>query len=74
MAFQKSPRSADGGTPLAAGTLPADHPERDREEPFEAAYRCLNLNCQLPTVVFKADADPQPSCPFCGCKERVRVR
>jgi hypothetical protein len=54
-------------------TLPADHPERDREEPVEAAYICLNLNCQLPTVVFAVDADPTP-CPFCGHPDRMRIR
>jgi len=53
-------------------SLSADHPDRDREEPFEAAYRCLK--CKLPTVVFKVDADPDPPCPLCGHPERVRVR
>lgn len=60
---------------------PANSPKRDREgEMCEAAYRCVNPECQRPWVVFAIHGEPTDgiddprTCRFCGAGDARRVR
>lgn len=59
---------------------PADHPRREREQPTEAAYRCVNPDCGRPWIVFAVEGEPTDGvvdpreCRFCGAPDARRTR
>ena len=74
-------RPTELSTAKECGPVPANSPKRDREgEMCEAAYRCVNPECQRPWIVFAVHGEPTDGvddprkCRFCegGIGRRIR--